>query len=380
MNNNNLENSIKNSVEAITPDVFDNIMQTKKTGEIVKINSRKKLYSLIAGIAAALLIISFGGGYYIKNNTVDSLVSIDVNPSIELKLNKNEKIIDATGLNDDANIILKGLKLKNLDLNTGVDQIVMSMLKNGYIDEMHNAVLVSINNDDSKKTDLIQAKINECIRDVLKGANVKPIIYNQKSKTNEHKNKSNANISQGKQSLIEKIVQADSSYTTEQLSALSMTEISKIIDKLDLDEEIECHRFDKDDYCEYCGRPETECKNQCEKTQNEKYCDDCGKLKGECVCIESSDTDSDTSDDDKDDEQDKDESSLPEESDDSSTTSEKEEFCEHCSKLESICNNSCKKQGDDDKEGKFCEDCGKKENTCKCDDNSESESDDESQN
>ena len=69
----------------------------------------------------ALLLVGGGAGYYYQSvNGVASIVSLDVNPSIELKVNKNEKVLSATPMNDDAVEILDGMDLKGADLNVAV--------------------------------------------------------------------------------------------------------------------------------------------------------------------------------------------------------------------------------------------------------------------
>ena len=47
-----------------------------------------------------------GGLFYQRANAVASVVSLDVNPSIELKVNRSEKVLVCTPLNEDAKAIL----------------------------------------------------------------------------------------------------------------------------------------------------------------------------------------------------------------------------------------------------------------------------------
>ena len=57
-------------------------------------------------------------------------MSIDVNPSIELEVNRQEKVLRATPLNDDAQTILDGMKLEGVNLKTAVNAVIGSMVQN----------------------------------------------------------------------------------------------------------------------------------------------------------------------------------------------------------------------------------------------------------
>ena len=53
-----------------------------------------------------------------------ALISVDINPSIELEVNKANQIISATSVNEDGQQVLDDLDLEEKDLSDGVDAIV----------------------------------------------------------------------------------------------------------------------------------------------------------------------------------------------------------------------------------------------------------------
>lgn len=100
-------------------------METKKT-------TKRRWTSLIAACLAVMLL---GGGlFYQRANAVASVVSLDVNPSIELKVNRSEKVLVCTPLNEDAKAILadmsNGADLKGAKLDVAVNAIVGSLVRN----------------------------------------------------------------------------------------------------------------------------------------------------------------------------------------------------------------------------------------------------------
>ena len=80
---------------------------TEKGSTTVKKTTPKKW---IMAIAACLAVILIGSGlFYRQAHTVASVVSLDVNPSIELEVTRNEKVLRCTALNDDAKRVLAEL-------------------------------------------------------------------------------------------------------------------------------------------------------------------------------------------------------------------------------------------------------------------------------
>ena len=101
----------------------------------------------ISTVAAAifLLVITsiYGVSFWNTNYRAVALLSVDINPSIEIKINRNHQVIKASALNEDA----LGLPLSNLKRQPLVDalQELMEMAEyKGYIKETEpNYILVT---------------------------------------------------------------------------------------------------------------------------------------------------------------------------------------------------------------------------------------------
>ena len=237
MTNREIEQKLKNAAENCTPDVLDRIMSecdTKK-GDVIIMTERKNSFTKkFAAIAAAIIVVAgvagFGFNYYRTANSIVSTVSLDVNPSIELKLNKNAKVMQANALNDDAKEILNGLELEGTHANTAASAIIGSLLQNGYIDELANSILVSVEDTDSARAEKLQQELTEQITKALDGAAANAAVIAQ------HMNGENLdevaeqyNISHGKAELIERIAEANPTYSKEELAALSVNELNLIL-------------------------------------------------------------------------------------------------------------------------------------------------------
>ena len=90
-------------------------------------------------------------------NAVASVDSLDVNPSIQLQVSKNEKVLAANALNQDAEVILEGMDLRGTQLKVAVNAIVGSLLQNGYLDSLSSAILISVEDDDALRAARLRA-------------------------------------------------------------------------------------------------------------------------------------------------------------------------------------------------------------------------------
>lgn len=74
--------------------------------------------------AACLALAILAGRWLYFTPTVE--ISIDINPSLELGINRFDRVISATGYNEDGQEMLESLDLNNLDYNQAVELILNS--------------------------------------------------------------------------------------------------------------------------------------------------------------------------------------------------------------------------------------------------------------
>ncbi len=141
-----------------------------------------------------------------------SRIIFDVNPSVSLEVDDDGKVANATPLNADAQGILYGLTLKGKPLFEAVDAIVEAMVDKGYLSEISNSILVSVQNADAEKENELQKEVSQMVVDVMidslgsteEGASV---ISQSISEDAELKELAAAyGISEGKAALIRKLI------------------------------------------------------------------------------------------------------------------------------------------------------------------------------
>lgn len=235
MTNDKLESKIKQAFENATPDLLDAILQKseQQKGKVVYMEQRKNKTAPIKRLTAiaAALVLCIGGfaGYSAYTNlAVDSVIALDVNPSIELEVNGKERVIAVNPLNDDAKVVVGDMDFKGSDVDVAVNALIGSMLRNGYINDMSNSILLSVNNDDPAKGAELQNRLSEEINSLLQTDTFAGAVLSQNITADEELNAlaQQHGITAGKAKLVQQITAQNTMHTFEELAPLSINELN----------------------------------------------------------------------------------------------------------------------------------------------------------
>ncbi len=235
MKRQDVEKKIKNAIDNCVPNMIDGILsdcRDMKGTEIVmtKTNKTNKIIKWVSTAAAMLIIAGAitGFGIYDANYKVASTVSLDVNPSIELTVNKKDRVISVTPLNEDGKKVIGNMELKGTDIELAVNALIGSMVKEGYISQLANSILLSV--EGGGKAETLEKKLYENIAaefdtDSFEGA----VISQTVSPTSELKKLADQyGITLGKAQLISRILKTNANSTFEELAKLSINELNLI--------------------------------------------------------------------------------------------------------------------------------------------------------
>jgi len=245
MKNKDINEMIRTAVSHSVPDILDSILSDcdKEKGKVIQMNESKTKRSnwmRTMGLVAAAFILTLVGigarGIY-TTKAVDSIVSFDINPSLIMKVNKKEKVLEVLPLNDDGKLVIGEMDFKNTDLEVAINALIGSMLKQGYIDNIQNSILISVENKDEKRGARLQAKLVKEIDSLLNANSVQGAILSQAlSADSTIKALADENhISLGKAQIIEQLVEYDIKYEFKDLAKLSINELNNLIDSKKLE-------------------------------------------------------------------------------------------------------------------------------------------------
>ena len=176
---------------------------------------KKQILALCASAAMLTSVCSFGGCSKAENTRM----TVDINPSVELMVDKDNKVISVTALNDDAAVILQGeASIVGKESDDAVKAIVSLATDTGYIvkgevsaDE--NTVKISVSGDTKWAKDLAkdaEKKVNQFFKDSGIAGTVEKV---------------DALTSDALKALAEK----NSTYTKEEIAEMNDEQVLKVI-------------------------------------------------------------------------------------------------------------------------------------------------------
>ena len=242
MTDHELEARLRAALDHAAPNDLEGVLSRCGTGKgtvidmtsAVETKKKTRRWAPLAAAACLALVLVGGGGgyyYYSVNNAVASLVSLDVNPSIQLEVNKNEKVLSATPMNDDGAEILADMDLKGTQADVAMYAIIGSLLQHGYVDELANSILITVEDDDPTRGEKLQQELTAQADAALANAQVSGSVLAQTLQhTEELSQKAQEyGISTGKAALIQSIVElSNNTKTFEELVGLSINDLNLI--------------------------------------------------------------------------------------------------------------------------------------------------------
>lgn len=226
------EEKLKRALINTTPDVLDRAMKTCRAMSVPRTRNRARY--CIAAAAAAVLLLFIGAliGTVIKkpDGRVFATVSIDVNPSLEIKINKEELVLEVIPLNDDARKVVGDMDFTGASMELTVNAIIGSMYRLGYLDEEHRTILVSLDNDDAEKAAYLLDELTAQISSLTEANNGRVIPNTYESTASLKEIAERYNVPESKASLIAKLLACDPSWEDQPLGFMSIEYLSLLVD------------------------------------------------------------------------------------------------------------------------------------------------------
>ena len=241
MTNEKMEQRLASAVEKTAPDDVGGVLSRCETRKGTVINmpimkTAKRKWTILVAACLAVVLLAGGGVLYQQANAVASVVSLDVNPSIELKVNSSEKVLVCTPLNDDAKAILadmgEGADLKGAKLDVAVNAIVGSLVRNGYLSSISSAIMISVEDKNADRAQKLQQELASAVDVALQTGESKASVLTQTVQQNAELDQQarENNISTGKAALVNRVLALNSALKFEELAAFSVGELKDLIE------------------------------------------------------------------------------------------------------------------------------------------------------
>lgn len=212
---------------------FDKIRAEEKLKQDTYQSLQKKLNSrrtfpikrlAIAGAVVVSFILSFFA--YDLYRTEAAYLDLDVNPSIELTLNRYHQVIGAYAYNEEGKAVLDTVQLKNKSYTDALKDLVESMVKLGYIEEEADFT-ATLQMKDSKEEKKLLKELQDYLASLLKSESVKTSqeVFTVDAKTKAHAHQEN--LTPAKYLAILELQEVDATATIDSCRHQSIGQIKK---------------------------------------------------------------------------------------------------------------------------------------------------------
>jgi len=191
-------------------------------------------YTLLAqrfAAIAAVFMIMFGIGLYSYYSPY-SYVAVDINPSVEIVLNRFERVLDVKALNEDAHIIVNDSgKYMHNRLDKVIKQIIDNAYEKNYIKaDTENEILITVSAPNPSVAEQIGESAKKQAEEEIKQDTISANIIVEGADIKKYKQAQKENISVGKLILFEKLKEVLPEATVETVKNKSVKEILNDID------------------------------------------------------------------------------------------------------------------------------------------------------
>ncbi len=239
MTNEKMEQRLASAVEKTAPNDVNGVLSRcdERKGTVIPMTTKKttkKRWTTLVAACLALVLLGGGGIFYQQAHAVASVVSLDVNPSIELKVSRREKVLVCTPLNEDAKAILAdmggGADLKGAKLDVAVNAIVGSLVRNGYLNSISSAIMISVEDNDTARAEKLQRELTSTVDGALQTSEAKASVLTQTLTQDAglaQQARENS-ISTGKAALVNRVLALNPALKFDALAKLSVEELKDL--------------------------------------------------------------------------------------------------------------------------------------------------------
>ena len=211
---------------------LDEALKQKTLEAIYRPSSQKKNYffPILVSVCVVLLIIALqipkGEPLNKEVLVVSSYVSIDLNPSMTLELDKDNKVIKTKAFNDEAKALLKKIDMCELPIEEALNLLMTNSDFQNYLDQ--GFLQVSIYSEDKTKETSLETMLKQQLSSYLQDDDYSCVCASQK----HYQEAKHHHMSFGKYQMIEMIIDLDSDYKLEDLKKENMRTLKTIYESL----------------------------------------------------------------------------------------------------------------------------------------------------
>ena len=201
-------------------------------GEIQRRSRNRRAFRpRLAAACASFLLLLFAGGFsYHLYLTPDTYIDMDVNPSIELTLNRLGRVLEADPYNSDGEVILNHVDVRHKSYEQAVQALLDEMIRLGYLTS-DGLVSVTVQTDNENARQKLLGEIQASV-DTLLDSHRCPASANVFAVSQEVRNCAHDyNLSPAKYLAITQLQEVDPTASYEKCAGHSISEIRRLTEE-----------------------------------------------------------------------------------------------------------------------------------------------------
>lgn len=166
-----------------------------------------KLGYLVA-FATLLLVLSVGGIWTMNiSKTAVAYVGVDINPSIEISINRFGHVIEAMAYNNDGEMVIGQLDLSKKSVEEAVRMLVMEAISQGYVwEDGTTVILVTAETDDEALIEEIQSAAGAAVQYALDASAMTATVYMEKMSLSFRASAEDLDVSPAKYNMMNQLL------------------------------------------------------------------------------------------------------------------------------------------------------------------------------
>ncbi len=177
----------------------------------------------VCAAALCCLALAAAGGYKLYF-TPTSVISIDINPSIELDVNRFDRVIDVQGYNDDGRALADTLDVLYLEYDQAVDMVLASPAVTACLEQDEFLSIAVVQSDEAQGQQILEY-VSACTAHT-------PHSHCYGIQQQQAEDAHSLGLSYGKYLMYLQLQQYGASYTPQQVQDMTMRQLQQILDQL----------------------------------------------------------------------------------------------------------------------------------------------------
>lgn len=190
----------------------------------------KKLFGLIIALVLSVTLIACSST--IEEAQGESLLVIDINPSIEFVLDDEDNVISYTFNNADAEIAAGDIDFVGMHYEDAIDTFMNAAVQTGYIDvsTTDNTVIITFGNDDMAVENQLQTQAETRAQNFLEEHKIGGAVLSGQIVYEELQTLADQyDISIGKARMVQSALATDETLTEQELAEMPMNDLMELI-------------------------------------------------------------------------------------------------------------------------------------------------------